>query len=252
MVPAQGCGAASGAGYEPAERASASPTSAETSSSRAAASSKAMRGLPGRSYPCPVSDASLVQEVAIAVAAPGTSRPTRRICATSWVTVSWRATASSRIVESTARRRLPARAPVPPITSRTASKIRWGRSEVARRRRQYVSVEGWKPVASTAKPQGLPAQVEGQCLHRLPVGQPVEGLQHQDARDHVPWDRGTCASRREQVGERAVGEQVVPVPREEREHAAQGQQVSRDRPHIQQTQLAVITSLHGPESRPVS
>ena len=49
---------------------------------------------------------------AITSAAPGTSRRTRRIAAINWVTVSWVATASSRIVESSARRVFPVSAPV--------------------------------------------------------------------------------------------------------------------------------------------
>ena len=49
---------------------------------------------------------------AITSAAPGTSRRTRRIAPINWVTVSWVATASSSTVESSARRVLPASAPV--------------------------------------------------------------------------------------------------------------------------------------------
>jgi hypothetical protein len=56
--------------------------------------------------------------------------------ATSWVTVSWVATASSRTVESSARRVLPVSTPVSATTVRTASKIRSGRAEAASRRRQ--------------------------------------------------------------------------------------------------------------------
>ena len=69
-------------------------------------------------------------------AAPGTSRPTRRIAPMSWVTVSWVATASSRTVESSARRVLPVSTPVAATTALTASKIRFGASEAASRRRQ--------------------------------------------------------------------------------------------------------------------
>lgn len=83
----------------------------------------------------------------------GTSRATRRIAATNWVTVSWRATASSRIVESTARRVLPASAPVASMTSRTASKIRCGDPLAASRRRHNVNTVGWNPAASTGYPQ---------------------------------------------------------------------------------------------------
>ena len=77
---------------------------------------------------------------AITSAAPGTSRRTRRIAPINWVTVSWVATASSRTVESTARRVLPVNAPVAATTVLTASKIRFGDSEAANRRRQYVNV----------------------------------------------------------------------------------------------------------------
>ena len=74
--------------------------------------------------------------------APGTSRRTRRIAPISWVTVSWVATASSRTVESSARRVLPANTAVCATTALTASKIRFGESEAANRRRQYVNVVG--------------------------------------------------------------------------------------------------------------
>ena len=54
--------------------------------------------------------------------APGTTRRTRRMAEISWVTVSWVATASSRSVESRARRVLPYKTPVASMTERTASK----------------------------------------------------------------------------------------------------------------------------------
>ncbi len=66
----------------------------------------------------------------ICPAAPGTTRPTRRIAAMSWVMVSWVATASARIVESTAHRRLPFKTPVSPITFLTASLIRGGQARL--------------------------------------------------------------------------------------------------------------------------
>ena len=90
---------------------------------------------------------------AICSAAPGTTLPTRRIWLISWVTVSWVATASARMVESTARRRRPRSTPVASTTCRTASLMRCGRSERASRRRQYVNVDGWNPASSNANPQ---------------------------------------------------------------------------------------------------
>ena len=112
-------------------------------------------------------------------AAPGTSRRTRRIAAINWVTVSWVATASSSTVESNARRVFPVSTPVCATTARTASKIRFGRSDAASRRRQYVNVVGWNAGRRDRQPaRRLPPQVEGHRVDRLGVRQPVQRLQH--------------------------------------------------------------------------
>jgi hypothetical protein len=72
---------------------------------------------------------------------------------TSWVTVSWVATASARIVESTARRRRPVKIPVCSITCLTAPLTRCGRADLAsRRRRQYTSEDGSNPGSSRLAP----------------------------------------------------------------------------------------------------
>ncbi len=89
---------------------------------------------------------------AICPAAPGTSRATLRIAETSWVTVSWVATASAKMVESTARRRRPRSTPVSRTTLRTASLIRSGRAERAIRFRQYTSDDGSNPGSSSGTP----------------------------------------------------------------------------------------------------
>ena len=73
---------------------------------------------------------------------PGTSWRTRRTAATNWVTVSWVATASSKIVESSARRPRPPSTPVVSTTWRTASKIRRGLDQRRMRLRQYTSTVG--------------------------------------------------------------------------------------------------------------
>jgi hypothetical protein len=86
-------------------------------------------------------------------AAPGTSRRTRRTAAINWVTVSCVATASSSTTESNARRVLPVNTPVAATTTRTASKIRSGRSEARSRFRNTVNVVGWKPSWSIGSPQ---------------------------------------------------------------------------------------------------
>jgi hypothetical protein len=64
------------------------------------------------------------------------------MAATSWVTVSWVATASSRSVESSTRRRRPCSTPVCSTTWQTASKIRLGCGEARSRARQYTSTVG--------------------------------------------------------------------------------------------------------------
>jgi hypothetical protein len=78
-------------------------------------------------------------------ARPWTSRRTRRTAATSWVTVSWVATASAKMVESSTRRPRPASTPVASAPWRTAPKIRLGRGEARRRARQYTSTVGGTP-----------------------------------------------------------------------------------------------------------
>jgi hypothetical protein len=83
----------------------------------------------------------------------GTSRRTRRIAATNWVTVSWVATASSKMVESNTRLPRPPSTPVAATTWRTASKTRRGRSEDPSRLRQYTSTVGWNPSSSNRSPQ---------------------------------------------------------------------------------------------------
>jgi hypothetical protein len=93
-----------------------------------------------------------VHTAAIRTAAPGTSRATRRIADTSWVTVSWVDTPSAKIVESTARRRRPVSTPVPAITFLTASLTRCGRLERAIRFRQYTSDDGSNPASSSEDP----------------------------------------------------------------------------------------------------
>jgi hypothetical protein len=67
--------------------------------------------------------------------------------------VSWVATASSRTVASSTRRRRPASTPVASTTARTASKTRRGRSEARMRLRQYTSTVGWNPSSSRRSPQ---------------------------------------------------------------------------------------------------
>jgi hypothetical protein len=108
-------------------------TSPDTSAWAAWGSSQVHSGLPGRSSSCAESSTSR---------AATTTRRTRRIAATNWVTVSWVATASAKTVESSTRRPRPLSTPVCSATSRTASKICRGRSEARSRARQDTSTVG--------------------------------------------------------------------------------------------------------------
>ena len=86
------------------------------------------------------------------------------MAATSWVTVSWVATASSSRVESSARRWRPASTPVWLITARTAAKIRSGRSKARSLVRHKVSTVGWKPRSVRASPQAtFQAMLQASC-----------------------------------------------------------------------------------------
>ena len=166
-------------------------------------------------------------------AAPGTSRQTRRIAAISWVTVSWVATASSSTTESSARIALPCSTPVPATTDRTASKIRSGRPDAASRRRQYVSVE-MKPLMIQGQPaRDLPPQVAAHRRDRVPVGQVMQGLQHQHRRRDLTRQARPPRRSREQVREQLRPEHLTPVPRQEREHAARRNQMPHQRRRIQ-------------------
>lgn len=76
-----------------------------------------------------------------------------RIAETSRLIVSWRCTASSRTVESSALRCLPAITPVRAITLRTASKMRFGSFDLRSLLRHSTSTVGWKAVSVSERPQ---------------------------------------------------------------------------------------------------
>ncbi len=82
----------------------------------------------------------------------GIRRRQRLICDEIIVTVSPVATASCRMVESNARRPLFANTPQAATTSRTASKIRSGRSLALSLARHNVSTVGWNPPSVNDRP----------------------------------------------------------------------------------------------------
>ena len=167
------------------------------------------------------------------------------MAAISWVMVSWRATASSSTVESSARRFLPGAPrsrrspPGPPRRSGAAGRL------AASRRRQYVSVDGWNPRTVTASPQAAfqrKSKTTASAASRS--DKPVQRLQHQHRGHHLGRDRGPAQPRREQVLEHHLREQLPPVPGQEREHTARSQQMPRHRLDIPQIPLPLRPTLH--------
>jgi len=61
----------------------------------------------------------------------------------------------------------------------------------------------------------LPAQIEGEAVHRLPVRAPLELLQHHHRCHDARWDRAPSPIG-EQVGEGLVGEELVPLAVQQR------------------------------------
>lgn len=157
------------------------------------------------------------------------------------------ATASSRIVESNARRVLPASTPVSATTSRTASKIRFGAMELASRRRQYVNVVGWNAAASTANPHAAfhrRSNVTASAASRSES--PCNACSTSTVATTTP-ERSDGHARHEQISEHHIREQLLPLPGQKSEHAARRQQMPRNRLNIHQIPLWPIRSLHTPD-----
>ena len=126
----------------------------------------------------------------------------------SWVMVSWVATASSRIVESTARRRRPASTPVASITCRTASLIRCGRSDFADPLTPVHQARRVEPLIQQRQPaRHLPPQIAPDRLGALPVRQLVQRLQRQH-RGHPGRRQRRATDRGEQIRVLLVGEHI--------------------------------------------
>ncbi len=134
---------------------------------------------------------------AISSAAPGTSRRTRRTAAISWVTVSWVATASSKHRPSpTPAGSCPSAPRSAAITARTASKIRSGRSEARSRLPPHRQRRRVEPLMVDRQPaRHLPPQIAAHRLHRLPVREVLQRLQHQHRGDHLGRHRRPAAAR---------------------------------------------------------
>ena len=131
------------------------------------------------------------------------------------------ATASARIVESTARRRLPFKTPVSPITFLTASLIRWGPARLRQAPPPVHQLRGIKPPMVQREPaRRLPPQVAAGRLRGLRTGVIAQHLQHHHRGHHTRRDRRPALPRREQVREVLITEQFLAVRGQEREHAS--------------------------------
>jgi len=92
----------------------------------------------------------------------------------------------------------------------------------------------------------FPAQIKGDRLRCFPVGEVVQRLQHHDRRDHISRRRRAAKLGREQVLERVVREQIVPVLGEERKHRPDREQMPRQHLNIVNLTLTIIMTLHDP------
>jgi hypothetical protein len=179
------------------------------------------------------------------MAAAGTSRRTRRMAPTSCVTVSWVATASSS-VESNAHRCRPAKTLV------------WAINRPHRLEDPLRPVRGPKPAAPQGQHRGmkalvgqgqpagnLPSDVLPKLRARLPIRQPLQRLQHHDRGHLIGRDRRPTTTRREQVSEQLVREQLLAVIGQEGKYRARIDQVAAHGGRVQQLDArGVICPLH--------
>jgi hypothetical protein len=94
---------------------------------------------------------------------------------------------------------------------------------------------GMKALIGQGQPTGhLPGDVLAKLRGRLPVRQPLQRLQHHDRGHLIGRDRRSTTTRREQVSEQLVREQVRTVVGQEGIHRARIDQVAAQRRRVQQ------------------
>jgi len=81
--------------------------------------------------------------------------------------------------------------------------------------------------------RGLPAQVKRHRIHGFAIGQPPQSLQRDHTGHHIGRHTGPASTRREQIGEHLIGEQLSPMRRQERKDAARLEKMTRYRLRIQ-------------------
>lgn len=92
----------------------------------------------------------------------------------------------------------------------------------------------------------LPADPVLEGTGRIAVGQALKGLEHHHGGHYVGRHRRTAPTRREQVGEQLVGEELLPVIGEEALDAALRDEPTAKGSRIQQFTVGIAVSLHAP------
>ena len=92
----------------------------------------------------------------------------------------------------------------------------------------------------------LPPQVTAGRVCGFPVGQVMQGLQHQDRGHHRRRDRRPSQPRPEQVLELLIAEHILAMCGKEREHAALRHQMTDQCLRVQQFPIRPLHTLHGP------
>lgn len=97
--------------------------------------------------------------------------------------------------------------------------------------------------------RGLTPQIKGDCLSCFPIRVATQRLRNHHRRDHTAGV-GEHPDRREQVLERVIGEQLVPMIGEELEHRTRWEHVHGHRLNIQKLTLTIITTPHNSSLNP--
>lgn len=95
----------------------------------------------------------------------------------------------------------------------------------------------------------LPGDVLAQRVGGLAIRKALEGLEDHRRRDHIRGHRWAPPTRREQVGEQLVREQLVAMIRQERVHRTIGQTAARSRAPQPDFFSSLLVVLRGDDDR---
>ncbi len=90
----------------------------------------------------------------------------------------------------------------------------------------------------------LPPDIAAHRLHRFPVGQIVQRLQHQHRRGHLTRQARPARRTREQIGEQLRREHLAAMLGQKREHAARRHQMPHQRRSVHQIRIDLASALH--------